>query len=80
VGAHLPLPSPGVGEMIWSQGRVKKVGMEPGQTKLPLQVKAGGEATWPEQDGRCEMFENNDTGNNIPGTMGREKDKMQGSW
>lgn len=59
---------------------MKKVGIESRKTKLVLQVKPSSGAIWPEQDGKHEMFENSDPGNNMPGTMRREKDKMQGSW
>lgn len=50
------------------------------KTKLPLQVNASSGAIQSEQGGKCEMFENTDTGNNMPGTMRRKKGKMQRGW
>lgn len=59
---------------------MKKVGVEFRETKLPPQVKASSGDIQPEQDGKCEMLENKDTGNRMPGTARRQKDKIQGSW
>lgn len=58
---------------------MKKLRIESRKTKLSLKVKASSGAIWPAQEGKCEMFENYDTGNNMPRTMRREKEKMQGS-
>lgn len=50
-------------------------GFQPRGTKLPLQVKASSGDIWPQQDGKCGMLENKNTG-----TARRQKDKIQGSW